>query len=94
MTPEEESLFDRLKKENASMRAKLDGEPCNYDFQKEAADMSAFAEKCLREREALELKLAEAEKKEALYDRQEFVVDQFDAWDDLYDEQELPEDMP
>jgi len=30
-----------------SLRAKLDGEPCNLDFQREAAKMSAYADKCL-----------------------------------------------
>jgi len=30
-----------------SLQAKLDGEPCNLDFQREAAKMSAYADKCL-----------------------------------------------
>jgi DNA repair exonuclease SbcCD ATPase subunit len=41
------TAFLEQQKEIASLRAKLDGEPCNLDFQKEAAKMSAYADKCL-----------------------------------------------
>ena len=36
-----------------SLRAALDGEPCNEDFKREAAEMSRFAETCMAERDAL-----------------------------------------
>lgn len=103
------SALVRFTAEHASMREKLDGEPCNDDFQKEAADMSKFADKCLRDREDLEQKIQErgglteidaALAKAVLYDRGVFVEQQFTAleedqdWDDLYHEDKFPEEMP
>jgi chromosome segregation ATPase len=40
--------YVQQQKEIASLRAKLDGEPCNDDFQREAAEMSAKAEECMK----------------------------------------------
>lgn len=66
--------IEELKKELKSCRATLDGEPCNYDFQKEAADMSDYAAKCLKEKEKI-IK----EKEEIIKDIEEITKD-MDSW--------------
>ena len=47
-----------LEAELASCRATLDGEPCNDDFKREAAEMSRYADQCLRDKEGLQQQLA------------------------------------